>query len=226
MIEVKNLCKVYKHKNLSGEISNINAVDDISFHINRGEIFGLLGKNGAGKTTTIRMLTLQTQPTSGEIFYAGKSVAENELEMELHARLHHLDKIIRKQRIKDLLNYVELSEVVNDDVRKLSGGMKRRLLIIRALIHNPKILFLDEPTVALDPQVRRRVWQLIRDLKLQGVTIVLTTHYIEEAEKLCDRTTFISRGKLITLDTPSNLCAIHNLNNLEEVFIKLTGDKI
>ena len=249
MIEVKNLCKVFKRKNPSGEVLDNSAVDNLSFRINRGEIFGLLGKNGAGKTTTIRMLTLQTCPTSGAIFYAGKSIVGNELEikkmigvvpqhinfdqdltvgenMELHARLHHLNKLDRQKRIKELLDYVELADVVNDNVRKLSGGMKRRLLIIRALIHQPQILYLDEPTVALDPQVRRKIWQLIRDLKSKGVTIVLTTHYIEEAEQLCDRTAFMSRGKLIALDTPLKLCAMHNLSNLEEVFIKLTGDKI
>ena len=121
------------------------------------------------------------------------------------------------------MNYVELNDVINENVRKLSGGMKRRLLIIRALIHQPKILFLDEPTVALDPQVRRKIWSLIKDLKSQGVTIFLTTHYIEEAESLCDRTAFLNRGKLIALDTPKNLCEIHNKNSLEEVFIKLTG---
>ena len=249
MIEVKNLCKVFKHKDQSGEATDKVAVDNLSFHINRGEIFGLLGKNGAGKTTTIRMLTLQTQPTSGDILYLGKSTNDSELEikkiigvvpqhinfdqdltvgenMELHARLHHLNREERQQRIKELLDYVELSDVINDGVRQLSGGMKRRLLIIRALIHRPQILFLDEPTVALDPQVRRKIWALILELKSQGVTIVLTTHYIEEAEQLCDRTAFINRGKLIALDAPSKLCAVHKVSNLEEVFIKLTGDNI
>ena len=249
MIEIKNLCKSFKHKKPSGEVSDKIAVDDLSFKINQGEIFGLLGKNGAGKTTTIRMLTLQTQPTSGKIFYSDKSSEDNEIEikkmigvvpqhinfdqdltvgenMELHARLHHLEKIERQQRIKELLEYVELTDVINDGVRKLSGGMKRRLLIIRALIHRPKILFLDEPTVALDPQVRRKIWALILDLKSRGVTIVLTTHYIEEAEQLCDRTAFLNCGKLIALDSPLNLCTIHQSENLEDVFIKLTGDKI
>ena len=240
MIEVKNLCKAFKQK---------VAVDNLSFRINDGEIFGLLGKNGAGKTTTIRMMTLQTQPTSGEIFFAAHSadidkiaikkligvvpqhinfdqdltVGEN---MELHARLHHLNREERQRRIKELLEYVELGNVVNDDVRSLSGGMKRRLLLIRALIHRPQILFLDEPTVALDPQVRRKIWQLIRQLKVQGVTIVLTTHYIEEAEQLCDRVAFLNRGKLIALDVPSNLCKINHATSLEDVFIKLTGDRV
>ena len=244
MIEVKNLCKVFQHKSPDGKIFDKAAVNDISFHINRGEIFGLLGKNGAGKTTTIRMLTLQTRPTSGDILFNGHfinsdkfniknligvvpqhinfdqdlTVGEN---MELHARLHHLSKDERQQRINELLDYVELKDVINDSIRKLSGGMKRRLLIIRALIHRPQILFLDEPTVALDPQVRRRIWSLINELKSQGVTIVLTTHYIEEAETLCDRVAFMSHGKLMVLDTPDNLCRLYNKQTLEEVFIEL-----
>ncbi len=244
MIEVKNLCKIFKHKNHLGEVTDKIAVDNLSFKVKRGEIFGLLGKNGAGKTTTIRMLTLQTQPTSGEILFDGFSINEDSISikkmigvvpqhinfdqdltvgenMELHARLYHLNKAERQQRISDLLDYVELSNVVNDGVRQLSGGMKRRLLIIRALIHRPQILFLDEPTVALDPQVRRRIWKLIEQLKLKGVTIVLTTHYIEEAEQLCDRTAFLKSGKLIAFDKPANLCRIYNKQNLEEVFIEL-----
>ncbi len=240
MIEIKNLTKKFENK---------IAVDNISFKINRGEIFGLLGKNGAGKTTTIRMLTLQTKSSSGEIFYNRNSVINNEIEvkkligvvpqhinfdqdlnvyenMELHAKLHHLKKSERQQRISELLEYVELGDVSNENVRKLSGGMKRRLLIIRALIHRPKILFLDEPTVALDPQVRRKIWELIKNLKLQGVTIILTTHYIEEAENLCDRVAFLNHGKLIAIDTPKNFCTKFEKNSLEEVFIELTGDKI
>ena len=249
MIELRELRKVFRHRNAEGRTVDKIAVDNLSFKINRGEIFGLLGKNGAGKTTTIRMLTLQTHPTSGEIFFDGNSIDGREPDikkmigvvpqhinfdqdltvgenMELHARLHHLSRAERRQRIDELLNYVELSDVINDGVKQLSGGMKRRLLIIRALIHRPRILFLDEPTVALDPQVRRRIWELIRRLKSEGVTIVLTTHYIEEAEQLCDRTAFLSKGKLIALDSPANLRAEHSASTLEEVFIALTGSTI
>ena len=242
MIKIKNLCKIFQRKNGTNKV----AVDNLTFNIFDGEVFGLLGKNGAGKTTTIRMLTLQTIPTSGTIsfdeinneldikkiigvvpqhinFDQDLTVGEN---MELHARLHHMQKKERYQRINNLLEYVELTDVVNESVKKLSGGMKRRLLIMRALIHNPKILFLDEPTVALDPQVRHKIWDLILQLKSNGVTIVLTTHYIEEAEQLCNRTAFISDGKLIALDTPHNLCKLHNKPKLEDVFIELTGGKI
>ena len=233
MIELVGVEKIF---------GTIRAVDKISFTIERGEVFGLLGKNGAGKTTTIKMLTLQLKPTAGEIFFEGRPIRGNEIfiksllglvpqhlnfdqdltveeNLELHARLHHLPKVERRERITGLLKFVELEKVRNSFVKELSGGMKRRLLIIRALIHRPKILFLDEPTVALDPQVRRKIWELITDLKTHGITIVLTTHYIEEAQALCDRVAILNRGKLVALDTTQNLCAGHSL---EETFLALT----
>lgn len=233
MLELVNVEKIF------GEV---RAVDRISFTIERGEVFGLLGKNGAGKTTTIKMLTLQLKPTAGEIFYEGRAIHGNEIfiksllglvpqhlnfdqdltveeNLELHARLHHLKNFERRERIDELLKFVELERVSKSFVRELSGGMKRRLLIIRALIHRPKILFLDEPTVALDPQVRHKIWTLIKNLKAQGITIVLTTHYIEEAEFLCDHVAILNRGKLVALDTTEKLCAG---KSLEEIFIQLT----
>ena len=233
MIELRGVGKIF------GEV---RAVDDLSFRIMRGEVFGLLGKNGAGKTTTIKMLTLQLKPTTGEIFFEGQAISGNEIfiksllgvvpqhlnfdqdltveeNLELHARLHHLKNLARSERIAELLKFVELEKVRRSFVRELSGGMKRRLLIVRALIHKPKILFLDEPTVALDPQVRRKIWELIKNLRAQGITIVLTTHYIEEAEYLCDRAAILNRGKLVALDTIKNLCAG---KSLEEIFIALT----
>ena len=233
MIEVRNVEKVF---------GTTVAVDKLSLKIFRGEVFGLLGKNGAGKTTTIKMLTLQLKPTAGEILFDGQAVRGNEIfvksalglvpqhlnfdqdltveeNLELHARLHHLSKIERRARIDELLKFVELEKVRRSFVRELSGGMKRRLLIVRALIHRPKILFLDEPTVALDPQVRRKIWQLVQSLKSRGITIVLTTHYIEEAEFLCDRVAILNCGKLVALDTVENLCAGRSL---EEIFISLT----
>ena len=231
-----------KLENITKKFGELTAVNNLSFEILRGEIFGLLGKNGAGKTTTIKMLTLQLNPTSGQIFFEDKLPQGNEVaiknligivpqhlnfdqdltvyeNLELHARLYHLPKNLRQQKIDELLNFVELEKVKNSFVKSLSGGMKRRLLIIRALIHSPKILFLDEPTVALDPQVRRKIWELIQNLKSQGITIILTTHYIEEAEFLCDRVAIMNVGKLIALDTTKNLC---NGKSLEEIFIQLT----
>ena len=233
MIELCNVEKVF---------GTTRAVDKLNLKIRRGEVFGLLGKNGAGKTTTIKMLTLQLKPTSGEILFDGRPVRGNEIavksslglvpqhlnfdqdltveeNLELHARLHHLPQAERRERIAELLNFVELAHVRKSFVRELSGGMKRRLLIVRALIHRPKILFLDEPTVALDPQVRRKIWQLVQSLKSRGITIVLTTHYIEEAEFLCDRVAILNCGKLVALDTVKNLCAGRSL---EETFIALT----
>ena len=234
MIKLENVTKIF------GELK---AVDNLSFEIKRGEVFGLLGKNGAGKTTTIKMLTLQLRPTAGQIFFDDKLTAENEIfiksligivpqhlnfdqdltvgeNLELTARLYHLPKVQRQQKIDELLHFVELEKVKNTFTKNLSGGMKRRLLIIRALIHAPQILFLDEPTVALDPQVRRKIWELIQALKAQGITIILTTHYIEEAEFLCDRVAIMNVGKLVALDTTKNLCAG---KSLEEVFIRLTN---
>lgn len=229
MLIINSLVKKFASKNKEGKIILKTAVDNLSLNINNGEIFGLLGPNGAGKTTTIRMLTMLTKPTSGNILYDNKSIFNYEQEikkyigvvpqhinfdqdltvwenMELHGRLHHMPTKQRHERINELLEYVELQDRINDSVKKLSGGMKRRLLIVRALMHNPKILFLDEPTVALDPQVRRRIWDLIRRLPKDGVTVVLTTHYIEEAENLCNRVAILNKGKLIKLDTPIELC--------------------
>lgn len=229
MLEIKSLKKNFVSKNKQGKNIEKTAVKDLNLTIDEGEIFGLLGPNGAGKTTTIRMLTMLTKPTAGEILYKGKDIFSDELNvkkyigvvpqhinfdqdltvwenMELHGRLHHIPKSERHARIEELLNYVELQDRVNDKVKSLSGGMKRRLLIVRALMHNPKILFLDEPTVALDPQVRRRIWDLIRRLPKDGVTVVLTTHYIEEAENLCNRVAILNKGSLIKLDTPKALC--------------------
>ena len=229
MLTINSLVKKFPTKNKDGKILLKTAVDNLNLNINSGEIFGLLGPNGAGKTTTIRMLTMLTKPTSGKILYDDKDIFSYEQEikkyigvvpqhinfdqdltvwenMELHGRLHHMPKKQRRARIDELLEYVELQDRVNDSVKKLSGGMKRRLLIVRALMHNPKILFLDEPTVALDPQVRRRIWDLIRRLPKDGVTVVLTTHYIEEAENLCNRVAILNKGKLIKLDTPTQLC--------------------
>lgn len=234
MIELRDVTKIF---------GNTRAVEGLSLTIGRGEVFGLLGKNGAGKTTTIKMLTMQLKPTAGEIFFDGRPLHGNEIfvksllglvpqhlnfdqdltveeNLELHARLHHLPKLERLARIDELLQFVELEKVRKSSVRELSGGMKRRLLIVRALIHRPKILLLDEPTVALDPQVRRKIWELIINLKAQGITIILTTHYIEEAEFLCGRVAILNRGRLVALDTTENLC---KGRSLEETFIALTN---
>lgn len=245
MIELRNLVKKFPHKDKQGNNSWKTAVAGLTLSIGKGEVFGLLGPNGAGKTTTIRMLTMQIKPTSGDVFYDGMELASHGPELkrllgvvpqhvnfdqdltvgenlELHARLYHLGKKERRQRIQELLAYVELEEVVNDNVRRLSGGMKRRLLIARAMIHRPGILFMDEPTVALDPQVRRRIWDLVKEMSAKGVTVFLTTHYIEEAEALCQRVAILNKGRLAAVDTPENLRDRFRAEHLEDVFLELT----
>lgn len=213
---------------LSKCYSEIWAVKDLTLRVFSGEIFGFLGPNGAGKTTTIRILTTLTKPTSGRAWVNGFDVVEKPEKvrkaigvmqqhisldrdltvrenMELRARLHHFDASERKRRILELLDYVGLSEHADRPIETLSGGLQRRAMIACSLIHRPKILFLDEPTVGLDAHTRRRMWDLIRRLNADGVTIFLTTHYIEEAEALCHRVGIIHLGQLIALGNPLEL---------------------
>lgn len=220
MIKIEGLRKTYGDR---------VALDHLDITIPQGEIFGLLGPNGAGKTTTIRILTMLTRPTAGRISINGCQLPGEELQvkgmigmvpqhfnldgdlsarenLELHGRLHHIPEGERQRRIEELLEYVELQDRGADRVQTFSGGMKRRLMIARALLHRPKVLFLDEPTVGLDPQVRRRLWDLIRRMNHDKITVLLTTHYIEEAEALCHRVAILDKGKLIALDAPAALC--------------------
>ena len=224
-VSLQNVCKTFEQASV---------VDNLSFEIRRGEIFGLLGPNGAGKSTTIRMLTTLSRPTQGHIQVAGYDVVRQSSQvksrigvvlqqlsidsdltvwenMEYHGRLHHLPRAQRKQGIDRWLSYMELADRRDSVAKTLSGGMKRRLQIARALLHEPEILFLDEPTVGLDPQTRRRLWEIIRDLNKQGMTMLLTTHYMDEVEYLCDsafsrsavpnRIGIMDHGKLIQLGT-------------------------
>jgi ABC-2 type transport system ATP-binding protein len=219
MIEISGLCKDY---------SGIKVVDGLDLAVESGELFGFLGPNGAGKTTSIRILTTLTKPTSGQVRINGVDVvrdparvksefgivqqhlslnrdltiAEN---LELHARLHHLSRADRKKRIAELLDYVELSDHADYLIDDVSGGMKRRAMIARALIHRPKLLFLDEPTVGLDAHARRKVWDLIRRMNSEGATVFLTTHYIEEAEALCKRVGVLHQGRMIAIGSPPSL---------------------
>ncbi|HPT37192.1 MAG TPA: ABC transporter ATP-binding protein [Methanothrix sp.] len=213
---------------LNKEYNGKKVVDGLDLHVASGELFGFLGPNGAGKTTTIRILTTLTKPSSGTVLINGidvardpglvkeefgvvqqhlslnrdLTIAEN---LELHARLHHIPSEKRKKRIAELLDYVELSDHRDYLIDSVSGGMKRRAMIARALIHRPKLLFLDEPTVGLDAQTRRRVWDLIRRMNREGATVFLTTHYIEEAEALCQRVGVLHHGKLIAIGSPLEL---------------------
>jgi ABC-2 type transport system ATP-binding protein len=234
-VSLQNVHKVY---------NNLPVVNDLSFTIQAGEMFGLLGPNGAGKSTTIRMLTTLTKPSQGRIEVAGFDVVRQPLlakqsigvvlqqtsvdgdltvweNMELHGRLHHIANPQRQRLINKWLEYVELADRRDNLVKTLSGGMKRRLQIARALLHQPKILFLDEPTVGLDPQTRRRLWEIILDLNKQGMTMLLTTHYMDEVEYLCNRIGIMDKGKLISLGTLQQLHSAHG----EGLVMKQVGDR-
>jgi len=214
--------------NLGKQYQDLVALDGLSLQIPPGEIFGLLGPNGAGKTTTIKILTTLARPSWGTAWIHGFDVVRQPLAVKeligvcpqeinldreltayenlwIYGRLHRMPDLAA--RIAELLKFGNLEERAHSLVREFSGGMQRRLLILRALVSRPRVLFLDEPTVGLDPQVRRQLWNLIQELKLSGITIILTTHYIEEAEMLCDRVGVLNRGRLIALDTPAALVA-------------------
>ena len=222
-IEVKNLSKTFN--------GNLKAVDNISFEVKQGEILGFLGPNGAGKTTTLNMLSTLLKPTSGTATVNGHDILkepdqvrrsigyvfqDTTLDIELtgrenldfHGRLYGLDKNTRQQRIKELLELVKLTDRADSYVKTYSGGMKRRLEIARGLLHHPAVLFLDEPTLGLDTQTRRSIWDHIMHLnKEKNVTVMLTTHYTEEADFLCKRILIIDFGKIVELDTPDTLKA-------------------
>jgi len=223
IIEVKALTKVFDNE--------IRAVDGISFTVDEGEILGFLGPNGAGKTTTLNMLATLLRPTSGtatvnvhDILAEPDAVRRSigyvfqdpTLDLELtgrenldfHGRLYSLKRDVRRQRIEEMLELVQLTDRADDLVKTYSGGMKRRLEIARGLLHHPQVLFLDEPTLGLDPQTRRSIWEHIQRLNQdKNITIILTTHYTEEADYLCDRILIIDFGKIVALDTPDNLKA-------------------
>ena len=216
-------------ENLTKKFEDVTAVDGVSFGVPAGELFGLLGPNGAGKTTIINMLSTLLAPTSGRAEVAGFDIAarkddvrrsigivfqEPALEskltgrenLEFHAMMYGIGKAERRARMAEVLDLVELSDKAGTLVEKYSGGMKRRLEIARGLMHRPQVLFLDEPTLGLDAQTRRHIWDYIRKLNKEGgVTIILTTHYMEEADYLCGRTAIIDHGKFVALDTPDKL---------------------
>lgn len=235
--------------NLTKRFEDVTAVDGLSLEVEKGELFGLLGPNGAGKTTTINVLCGLLEPTSGSVSVGGYDVRKKtgkvkELigvcpqdtavfshltgreNVELFGNLHAMQKEKLKKNADDLLRKMGLLEDAKRRVGKYSGGMRRRINLIMALVHDPEIAFLDEPTVGMDPQSRRAVWGFIKELKKRNKTVILTTHYMEEAEELCDRVGIIDYGKLIALDSPKQLKAKFRAKNLEEVFIQLTGRRI
>ncbi len=241
---------VIEAKDLTKKFGDFTAVDNISFTVKRGEIFAFLGPNGAGKTTTIRMLTTLSKPTSGKIIINGHDPVleqdaarrsfgivfqEPSLDDELtacenmvfHGVLYNMPKALRNERIEMLLNLVELWGRKDDQVKKFSGGMKRRLEIARGLLHLPQILFLDEPTLGLDPQTRNLLWKHIRELNSkEGITVFLTTHIMEEAERVANTVAVIDYGRIIDRGSPRELEGRTGTNSLEEAFLALTGKTI
>lgn len=241
MIEVKNLTKKF---------NGFVAVDNISLSIEKGEICAFLGPNGAGKTTTIRMLTTLLKPTSGEIKINGYDPQKDQDKvrqsfgivfqdpslddeltafenMEFHGVIYKVPKTIRRERIEYLLKFVELWDRKDDLVKNFSGGMKRRLEVARGLIHHPQILFLDEPTLGLDPQTRTHIWDYIKDLNQKELmTIFFTTHYMEEAEKVSQKIAIIDHGKIIAQGTLAKLKERTKASSLEDAFLSFTGTTI
>jgi ABC-2 type transport system ATP-binding protein len=241
MIRVRNLVKTF---------GTFTAVNDVSFQVAEGEIFAFLGPNGAGKTTTIKMLTTLLRPTSGTLEIDGLDPLAHKLEarkrfgvvfqdpsldgdltayenMELHGIFYHVPRKLRIERTQLLLEQFELWDRRDDRVKTFSGGMKRRLEIARGLLHTPKILFLDEPTLGLDPQTRNQLWTHVKHLnETERVTVFLTTHYMDEAERVAHRIAIIDHGHIVALGTPQELKQQTDTDSLEAAFLALTGSTI
>jgi ABC-2 type transport system ATP-binding protein len=241
MIRVQNLVKKY---------GDFTAVNDISFDVAQGEIFAFLGPNGAGKTTTIKMLTTLLKPTSGTVELDGLNPAIDHTEvrkrfgivfqdpslddeltayenLDLHCILYKVPRKVRKERIQRLLTLFELWDRRDNPVKEYSGGMKRRLEIARGLLHTPKILFLDEPTLGLDPQTRNHLWTHVQKLNQEEkVTVFLTTHYMEEADRVAQRIAIIDHGKIVAQGTSQELKTNTSSETLEQAFLALTGSTI
>ncbi|MGH7141683.1 MAG: ABC transporter ATP-binding protein [Minisyncoccia bacterium] len=237
-------------KHLTKKFGDFTAVDDVSFSVAHGERFAFLGPNGAGKSTTIKMLTTVLSPTSGTlslndnnpvteasaarrsfgIVFQDPSLDEDLTaweNLEFHGILYGVPPKVRRERIKELLTFVELADRAQDYVRDFSGGMKRRLEIARGLLHHPKILFLDEPTLGLDPQTRNHLWTHVERLnREEGTTIFFTTHYMEEADKVAERIAVMDHGKVIAIGSGAELKAQTNTSSLEEAFLALTGSEL
>jgi ABC-2 type transport system ATP-binding protein len=241
IIEVKNLFKRF---------GDFEAVRDISFNVAKGEIFAFLGPNGAGKSTTIKMLTTLLHPTSGTITLAGHSPTKDPDEvrrsfgivfqdpslddeltakenMDFHGVLYNVPAKLRRERVEQLLKFVELWDRRDSLVKEFSGGMKRRLEIARGLLHHPKVIFLDEPTLGLDPQTRNHMWSYLQELnKSEGITVFFTTHYMEEAARIAQRIAIIDHGEIVAIGSAAELMKQTGTASLEEAFLKLTGNVI
>ncbi len=239
ILRINNLTKIYRTNE-----HVIYALKDINLDIYRGEVFGLLGANGAGKTTLSSILATLHPPTSGDVLFNEKSIYTHlmhyrkalgfcpqqqnldpfltvEENLIFAGRYFLMPQKMIETRVAYLLDKFELNHYATFNINELSGGNKQRLLIARALIHNPDIVILDEPTVGLDPDIRHKLWQYIRDLKQMGVTIILTTHYLDEAEYLSDRICVLHKGKVILLESVKNLKKYHEKEKLEDIFLAL-----
>lgn len=238
---------IIEARSVSKHFGDIVAVDDISFEVKKGEIFAFLGPNGAGKSTTIKMLTTMLRPTAGELRLAGHNVAkerdsarkafgivfqdpslDEELSayenMDLHASLYGIPKARRPKRIRELLELVELWSRQDSMIKTFSGGMRRRLEIARGLLHEPKVLFLDEPTLGLDTQTRNLMWDYVKRLSDEkGMTIFFTTHYLDEAEEVAEKIAIIDHGKIVARGTSKSLAKQTGTKSLEAAYLKLTG---
>lgn len=231
MIEIIGLTKNYR---------SLRALKGIDLRVGEGQLFAYLGPNGSGKTTTIKILTGLSSPTAGDAYLNGYHIERDALKvkrqcglvpqtinldheltvyenMDIHGRLFNMRARERSRRIDELLDYVEMAERKHSPIKHLSGGMKRRVMVARAMMHSPTILFLDEPTVGLDPSIRRRIWSLIKRIQQGGATIFLTTHYIEEAEFLAERVAFLDEGQIVAVDAPQNLMAQLGAWALDEI---------
>jgi ABC-2 type transport system ATP-binding protein len=240
--------KAIEVSNLTRDFNGLRAVDAISFHVEPGEIFGFLGPNGAGKSTTIRMLTGQLRPTSGSASVMGWDVVDQRQQLKpligvvfevqnIYSRMSGRENLrfvarlyrVDKRRVEEILARVGLLDRAKDKAENYSNGMKQRLLIARALLHKPQVLFLDEPTKGLDPHAAREIRSRVRELAQEGMTIFLTTHYMEEADQLCKHVAFIDRGKIAVIDTPERLKTEYGDKGdatLEDVFVRLTGSHL
>jgi ABC-2 type transport system ATP-binding protein len=231
VIRIENLKKHYK---------SVQALKGVNLEVGEGELFAYLGPNGSGKTTTIRILTGLARAASGDAYLHGYHIERETLQakrqcglvpqtlnldheltvdenLDIHGRLFQMSRRQRRERIDELLAYVEIADRRNSPVKTLSGGLKRRVMVARALMHQPRILFLDEPTVGLDPAIRRRIWSLVKRIQQEGATIFLTTHYIEEAEFLAERVAFLHEGSIVAVDSPQSLMAGLGVWALDEI---------
>ena len=243
ILQIKSLSKTYKSNGRT-----VQALDDVSFNINAGEIFSLLGVNGAGKTTLSSILATLHPPTSGDVLYNGTSIYQDidtyRMDLGFCPQHQNLDQFltvaenlyfagryfliphnILVARVDYLLEHFGLQQYANFQINELSGGNKQRVLIARAMVHNPKIIIFDEPTVGLDPDIRRALWEQIKSLKNMGITILLTTHYLDEAEQLSDRLCFLHKGKIILIDSVQALKEKRHKEHLEDIFIDLVHEQ-